>query len=96
MQDREKIKQNSCRLHNNIVYICTCKVCFYWCYMNKIREVLKEKGMSQTKLSARLGKSFNMVNLYVANKHQPSIPTLYQIADILDVDVRDLLVPNKK
>ncbi|RRD87617.1 XRE family transcriptional regulator [Bacteroides heparinolyticus] len=64
--------------------------------MNKIREVLKEKGMSQTKLSARLGKSFNMVNLYVANKHQPSIPTLYQIADILDVDVRDLLVSNKK
>ena len=64
--------------------------------MNKIREVLKEKGMSQTKLSTRLGKSVNMVNLYVANKHQPSIPTLYQIADILDVDVRNLLVPNKK
>lgn len=52
--------------------------------------------MSQTKLSTRLGKSFNMVNLYVTNKHQPPIPTLYQIADILDVDVRDLLVPNKK
>ncbi|MDO4771885.1 helix-turn-helix domain-containing protein [Porphyromonas sp.] len=64
--------------------------------MNKIREVLKEKGMSQMKLSARLGKSFNMVNLYVGNKHQPSIPTLYQIAEILDVDVRDLLVSNKK
>ena len=91
-----KIKLNSCRLHNNIVYICTRKVWFHRCNMNKIREVLKEKGMSQTKLSTRLGKSFNMVNLYVANKHQPSIPTLYQIADILDVDVRDLLVPNKK
>ncbi len=52
--------------------------------------------MSQTKLSARLDKSFNMVNLYVANKHQLSIPTLYQIADIWDVDVRDLLVSNKK
>ena len=48
------------------------------------------------KLSDRLGKSFNMVNLYVTNKHQPSIPTLYEIAEILDVDVRDLLVPNKK
>lgn len=64
--------------------------------MNKIREVLKEKGMSQMKLSDRLGKSFNMVNLYVTNKHQPSIPTLYEIAEILDVDVRDLLIPNKK
>lgn len=66
------------------------------CYMNKIREALKERGMSQTELSIRLGKSFNMVNLYVANKHQPSLPTLYKIAEILDMDVRDLLVPNKK
>ena len=64
--------------------------------MNKIREVLKEKGMSQMKLSDRLGKRFNMVNLYVTNKHQPSIPTLYEIAEIWDVDVRDLLIPNKK
>ncbi|EIW94865.1 hypothetical protein HMPREF1322_0210 [Porphyromonas gingivalis W50] len=37
-----------------------------------------------------------MVNLYVANKHQPSIPTLFQIAEILDMDVRDLLVSNKQ
>ena len=66
------------------------------CYMNKIKEALKEKGMSQTELSIRLGKSFNMVNLYVINKHQPSLPTLYQIADILNMDVRGLLVPNKK
>ncbi|TCO94917.1 Cro/C1-type helix-turn-helix DNA-binding protein [Bacteroides heparinolyticus] len=55
-----------------------------------------ERRMSQTELSIRLGKNFNMVNLYVINKHQPSLPTLYQIADILNMDVRDLLVPNKK
>lgn len=30
-----------------------------------------ERRMSQTELSIRLGKSFNMVNLYVTNKHQP-------------------------
>lgn len=57
---------------------------------------IEKKGMSQTELSIRLGKSFNMVNLYVTNKHQPSLPTLYQIADILNMDVRNLLVPNKK
>lgn len=63
--------------------------------MNRLKETLKEKGMTQTELSTRLGKSFNMVNLYVANKHQPSISTLFQIAEILDMDVRDLLVSNK-
>lgn len=63
--------------------------------LNKIKEALKTKRMSQKELSVRLGKSFNMVNLYVSNKVQPSIPTLYHIAEILDVDVRELLVSNK-
>nr|WP_197273241.1 helix-turn-helix transcriptional regulator [Porphyromonas catoniae] len=63
--------------------------------MNKIKEALKIKRMSQKELSVRLGKSFNMVNLYVSNKVQPPIATLYHIAEILDVDVRELLVSNK-
>lgn len=60
--------------------------------MNRIKEFLEAKGMSQTDLAHRLGKSFNTVNLYAANKVQPPIPVLYQIADILKVDVRELLV----
>ncbi|EKY00953.1 DNA-binding helix-turn-helix protein [Porphyromonas catoniae F0037] len=63
--------------------------------LNKIKEALKIKRMSQKELSVRLGKSFNMVNLYVSNKVQPPIATLYHIAEILDVDVRELLVSNK-
>lgn len=64
-------------------------------YMNRIKEVLDAKGISQTELANRLGKTFNMVNLYATNKVQPPIPVLYQIADILNIDVRDLLVPNQ-
>ena len=63
--------------------------------MNRIKEVLKAKDISQTELADRLGKTFDMVNLYATNKVQPTIPVLYQIADILNVDVRDLLIPNK-
>ncbi|WP_304806937.1 helix-turn-helix domain-containing protein [Bacteroides acidifaciens] len=63
--------------------------------MNRIKEVLEVRGISQTKLADRLGKSFNMVNLYATNKIQPPIPVLYQIADILNVDVMELLLPNK-
>ena len=63
---------------------------------NRIKEVLEAKGISQTELANRLGKTFNMVNLYATNKVQPPIPVLYQIADILDVDVRELLVSNKQ
>lgn len=63
--------------------------------MNKIKEALEARGISQTELADRLGKSFNMVNLYATNKVQPPISVLYQIADILNIDVRDLLVPNQ-
>lgn len=63
--------------------------------MNKIKEILEVKGLSQTELADKLGKSFNMVNLYATNKIQPSIPVLYQIAEILNIDVRELLVPNQ-
>lgn len=65
--------------------------------MNRIKEALIEAGISQTELAKRLGKGFNMVNLYATNKVQPPIPVLllYRIAEILNVDVRTLLVPNE-
>ena len=62
--------------------------------MNRIKEFLEIRGMSQTDLAHKLGKSFNMVNLYAANRVQPPIPVLYEIAEILKVDVRDLLTSN--
>lgn len=62
--------------------------------MNRIKEVLNEKGISQTTLANLLGKSFNMINLYTTNKVQPPIVILYKIADILNVDVRELLISN--
>lgn len=63
--------------------------------MNRIKEILERNGVSQTDLAHRLGKTFNMVNLYATNKVQPPIPILYKIAEILDVDIRELLVSNK-
>ena len=63
--------------------------------MNRIKEVLEEKGIKQTWLAEKLKKSYNMVNSYVQNRRQPSIEDLNRIAEILDVDVRNLLVGNK-
>ena len=59
--------------------------------MNRIKEVLKDKGIKQTWLSERLGKSYNIVNGYVTNKRQPSIEVLYEIAKLLQVDAKQLL-----
>lgn len=63
--------------------------------MNRIKEALDAKGITQTELANRLGKTFNVVNLYATNKVQPPILVLYQIADILEMDARELLLSNK-
>ena len=63
--------------------------------MNRIKEVLEEKGIKQTWLAEKLGKSYNMMNSYVQNRQQPRLEVLMQIAEILDVDIKDLIVSNK-
>ena len=64
--------------------------------MNRIKEVLEDKGIKQTWLADKLGKSYNMVNSYVQNRQQPRLEILYQIAEILDVEVKDLLTDKKE
>ena len=59
--------------------------------MNRIKEVLETKGIKQVWLAEKLGKSFNMVNSYVQNRTQPSLEVLFRIAEILEVDVKDLI-----
>lgn len=59
--------------------------------MNRIKEILQEKGIKQTWLAEKLGKSFNMINSYVQNRRQPSIKDLQRIAILLDVDFNTLL-----
>jgi len=63
--------------------------------MNRIKEVLSAKHLTQIWLCDQLGKSYNMVNSYVQNRRQPSLELLFEIADVLNVDVKDLIVSNK-
>lgn len=60
--------------------------------MNRIKEVLEEKGIKQTWLAEKLGKSYNMVNGYVQNRQQPRLEVLYKIADILQVSPKELII----
>ena len=64
--------------------------------MNRIKEVLEEKGIKQTWLAERLGKSFSIVNAYVCNRRQPSLEMLFEIARLLQVDVKDLIASEVK
>ena len=59
--------------------------------MNRIKEVLEEKGIKQKWLAEKLGKSYNMVNSYIQNRQQPRLEVLFEIAEILGVDAKELL-----
>ena len=62
--------------------------------MNRIKEVLEEKGIKQTWLAEKLGKSYPIINGYAQNRKQPSLEVLFQIARLLDVKVNDLINDN--
>lgn len=64
--------------------------------LNRIKAVLSEKGISQTWLAKQLDKSFSMVNAYACNRIQPNLETLQRIAEILQVDLKDLITDKKK
>ena len=59
--------------------------------MNRIKEVLKDKGISQTWLADKMGKSYNTINEYARNKRQPSIEVLFRIAEILNMEAKELI-----
>jgi transcriptional regulator with XRE-family HTH domain len=62
--------------------------------MNRIKEVLEEKGIKQTWLCEKLGKSYTQVNGYVTNRNQPRLEVLFEIAKILEVTPKALIADN--
>lgn len=62
---------------------------------NRIKEVLQAQGRKQSWLAEKLDKNYVIVTRYCNNTTQPSISMLFQIAHVLDVDVRELLEPSK-
>ncbi|WP_291275304.1 helix-turn-helix transcriptional regulator [Flavobacterium sp.] len=63
--------------------------------INKIKEVLVRKGISQKDLAEKLGKNEHTISNWCINKSQPHLKELQRIAEILDVDICELLVSRK-
>ena len=63
---------------------------------NRIKVILVEKDKTGKWLAEQLGKSTCTVSKWCKNSIQPDIKTLNEIANLLDVDVKDLLVSNKE
>lgn len=64
--------------------------------LNRLKAVLAEKKIKSKVLASKLEVAESTVSNWATNNSQPSLETLFQIADFLEVDVRTLLVSNLK
>lgn len=63
---------------------------------NRIKAVLAEQGKTNNWLAQELNKNRTTVSKWCTNQMQPTMETLFEIAEVMDVDVRELLVSNKQ
>lgn len=59
--------------------------------MNKIAEMRKQAGLTQSKLSAAIGVSRSTLAMYETNKSEPDFKTISKLADFFGVSVDYLL-----
>lgn len=63
--------------------------------LNRIKAVLAEKQISAKQLASAIGRNETSVSRWCNNRIQPSVTQLQEIAQFLDVDVRELLCSTK-
>ena len=59
--------------------------------LNRIKVVLAEKQCTNKWLAEQLDKGEATISKWCTNRTQPSLETLVEIANVLQVDVKDLL-----
>jgi len=63
---------------------------------NRIKAVLAEQGKTNNWLADELDMNRTTVSKWCRNEMQPRVETLFHIAKVLDIDVKELLVSSKK
>ena len=64
--------------------------------INRIKVVLAETRRKNKWLAQQIGKDESTVSQWCTNRRQPSLETLIKVADVLDVDIRNLLFSTKR
>lgn len=64
--------------------------------MNRLKAVLAEQCRTSKWLAEVMAKDRSTVSRWCSNKNQPSIDTMHKIANLLEVDIKELIVSTKK
>jgi putative transcriptional regulator len=62
---------------------------------NRLKIILVEKNKTNKWLAKQLNRNETTISRWCTNEMQPSIEAFYEIAEILNIDVRDLLTPTE-
>lgn len=63
--------------------------------LNRIKVVLAEQNKTGLWLAKQIGKSSCTISKYLNQRVQPDLKTLNQIANVLNIDIKDLVVSYK-
>lgn len=61
----------------------------------RLKELMAQKGMSREDLANKVGVSMTTISNINSEKNLPTINLLLQIAEALDVDIREMFVATK-
>lgn len=82
-----------CQLNGGIHY---CSMAKKKRILNRIKSVLADKDKTNLWLAEKLGRNKSTISKWCTNDQQPTLETLFDIADALGVEVCELLVTGKK
>lgn len=64
--------------------------------LNRLKVVLAEKEVKNKQLAEALEKDESTISQWCTNARQPSLENLLRIANVLDIDIRELLNSSKE
>jgi len=63
---------------------------------NRLKEILAERGISQTWLAKKVGVTRGNISNLINNRQQTTIEIAFKIADELDLQIEDIFIYNKE
>ena len=72
------------------------KLIDYDLFARNIKRLCKEKGMTQKELEVKCGFANSAISTYTTGRYSPTVRRLQEMACALDVDVRELLRPERE
>lgn len=78
-------RDNLLNLHQNLILLSMEN-------LNRLKAVLADAGQTNKWLAEQLGKDPVTISKWCTNTTQPDLQTLSRISDLLNIDIRELLV----